>query len=326
MKLSIIIPIYGVENYIEKCLLSCINQESAFLGVDYEIICVNDGTKDRSADIARKIATQYNGIIVIDQENGGLSAARNTGTVAAKGEYIWYVDSDDYIEPGTLVRIFPKLKNGVDILQLHYRLVYENGDSSKDVIDCTPAGVFTGREITEHGGLATPAPFSVFRSNYLKEHKFEFVKGIYHEDMEFKPRVFYLAEKVVFDDGISYNYLQREGTIMSTFRPKRIYDLMIVVDNLLDFSRKHVDPYCRKKWTNYVAGPLSQMLYLAYVSKDKKVLKDTKRFVKEHPECSYVFTCSRSTFLRALGYMSKYFGGNLFGLYGILFKFRYRKN
>lgn len=326
MKLSIIIPIYGVEKYIEKCLLSCINQKPACLGVDYEIICINDGTKDKSAEIARNIAAQYECVTVIDQENGGLSAARNKGTLFAKGEYIWFVDSDDYIEEGTLKRILPKLKNDVDILQLHYRLVYENGTPSKDIISISPTGSLTGREVTIRGGLATPAQFSVLRTKYIKDNGFEFVNGIYHEDMEYKPRVFYMAEKIVFDDDISYNYLQREGTIMSTFRTKRVYDLMIVVDNLLDFSCKHVDPYCRKKWTNYVAGPLSQMLYLAHVSKDKKVMKDTKRFVQEHPECSYVFTCSRSTFLRALGYVSKYFGGNLFGLYGILFKFRYRTN
>lgn len=166
MKLSIVIPMYGVEKYIEKCLLSCINQESACLGVDYEIICVNDGTKDKSAVLARSIADKHEGIIVIDQENGGLSAARNTGTASAKGEYIWYVDSDDYIEPGSLARILPKLKDEVDILQLHYRLVYENGSPSKDVIDCAPVGAFTGREITEQGGLLPllRSPFSVLNT------------------------------------------------------------------------------------------------------------------------------------------------------------------
>lgn len=325
MKLSIIIPMYGVEKYIEKCLQSCIDQESACLGTDYEIICVNDGTKDKSADIARKIAAQHTGIAVIDQENGGLSAARNTGTAIAKGEYIWYVDSDDYIEPSTLARILPKLKDGIDILQLHFRLVYENGNPSRDVKDCSLVGVFTGKEVTNLGGLATPAQFSIIRANYIKDNKFEFVKGIYHEDMEYKPRVFYLAEKIVFDDGISYNYLQREGSIMSTFRPKRIYDLMIVVDNLLDFSHRYVDDGYLKAWTSYVAGPLSQMLYLAHRSKDDKVLEDVKRFVNEHPECCYVFTCSKSTLLRVLGHVSKLFGGKLFEVYSVLFKLRYRK-
>ena len=117
MKLSIVIPMYGVEKYIEKCLLSCINQESACLGVDYEIICVNDGTKDKSAVLARSIADKHEGIIVIDQENGGLSAARNTGTAAAKGEYIWYVDSDDWIDVETCnTAVSVAIKYGADVV------------------------------------------------------------------------------------------------------------------------------------------------------------------------------------------------------------------
>lgn len=111
MKLSIIIPIYGVEKYIEKCILSCVNQKGLKIGTDFEIICVNDGTKDKSAKIAKYIASKYEGITVIDQKNQGLSAARNTGLYAAKGEYIWYVDSDDYIKENCLRDLCDKLKN-----------------------------------------------------------------------------------------------------------------------------------------------------------------------------------------------------------------------
>lgn len=315
---------YGVEKYIEKCLMSCINQEGVQLGKDYEIICVNDGTKDRSAIIAHEIAAKYEGIMVIDQDNGGLSAARNTGTAASKGEYIWYVDSDDNIEPDVLKRILPKLTDNIDILHLRHRLVYEDGSPSLDVMSNAPDGVFTGKEVAVMGGLTTPAQFSIVRSGHLKENEITFVKGIYHEDIEYKPRVTYLARKIVYDKEISYNYLQREGTIMSTFRPKRIYDLMTVVENLMEFSRKHVDDSYRRKWSNAISSPLAQMLYLAYRSKDKKVLEDTKHFTDEHPDCRYVFTCSRSTLLRVLGYISKYFRLNLFSVYGVLYKFRYK--
>ena len=131
MKLSIIIPIYGVEKYIEKCLISCINQD-IILGYDYEIICINDGTKDRSAEIAKQIASYHKGVVVIDQENGGLSAARNAGLMKAKGEYIWFVDSDDWINNGCLKRITKKLQNNIDILQLQFRWVYDDESKSFD--------------------------------------------------------------------------------------------------------------------------------------------------------------------------------------------------
>ena len=124
MKLSIVIPMYGVEKYIEKCLMSCIQQDS-ILGVEYEIICVNDGTKDRSAEIAKQIAANYKGVVVFDQENGGLSAARNTGLSFAQGEYVWFVDSDDWICENSIGRIIDKLVDDIDILQLQYRWAYD---------------------------------------------------------------------------------------------------------------------------------------------------------------------------------------------------------
>lgn len=323
IKLSIIIPMYGVEKYIEKCLMSCINQQGVELGKDYEIICVNDGTKDKSAEIAKCIASQYQNVTVIDQENQGLSAARNNGTALAKGEYIWYVDSDDYVEVDALSHILPMLKNELDILQIQYRLVYEDGRKSKDIHNPAPLGVFSGHEVTEQGGLEPPAQFSVLRSKYLKEYSFHFVKGIYHEDAEFKPRVTYLANKIAFLDYICYNYLQREGTIMSTYRPKKMYDSMLIVDNLFAFMDKYVAKEHYKVWGRAFSGVLSNVLYLANYSKDPKMMDDAKAFVDERPRCMFAMTCSPSLFLRIVGYISRLCGGNLFAIYKILYKIKY---
>ena len=252
MKLSIVIPIYGVEKYIEKCLLSCILQDIV-LGVEYEIVCVNDGTKDKSADIAKEMALRHNGIIVIDQENGGLSAARNTGLSHAKGDYVWFVDSDDYIEEYCLGRIVSYLKDNLDILQLQHRLVYEDDTPPLDIRSCRIEDIKSGLEVTEQGGLPAPAQFSIYRTQFLKENKLEFVRGIYHEDSEFKPRVTYLAKKIASDTCISYNYLQRlSGSITSNFKLKNGLDMLKVNNSLLAFAdqqnmpnryRKHL--YCK---------------------------------------------------------------------------------
>lgn len=96
MKLSIIVPMYNVEKYIQRCLFSIINNKG-FLE-NCELIVVNDGTKDNSESIARKIIEGLPNAQIIAQENRGLSAARNTGLSRAKGEYIWFIDSDDWIE------------------------------------------------------------------------------------------------------------------------------------------------------------------------------------------------------------------------------------
>lgn len=236
MKLSIVIPMYGVEKYIEKCLMSCINQDIN-LGYDYEIICINDGTKDKSSEIAKQIAANYDGVQVIDQENSGLSVARNNGLLIAKGDYVWFVDSDDWINGGCLGRITRKLDNDIDILQLQYRWVYDDESKSFDEPFTQINGIQTGRDVTLHGGLPAPAQFSIYRREFLLENKLEFVKGIYHEDSEFKPRAVYFARKIASDDEISYNYYQRPtGSIMSSFSLKRAKDMLYVNNNLYKFS------------------------------------------------------------------------------------------
>src|SRR3712207_8085200 len=107
MKLSIIIPAYNVEQYIEKCLISTQVQEVE-KGA-YEVLVIVDGAKDRSLEIAQNVARRYTNIRVIYQENEGLSGARNNGLKAAIGEYVWFVDSDDWIEENCLTGIFQKL-------------------------------------------------------------------------------------------------------------------------------------------------------------------------------------------------------------------------
>ena len=96
MILSIIIPVYNVEKYVEKCIRSCENQDIP--KENYEVIVVNDGSPDGSLAIVERLANEFSNIKVINQENKGLSMARNTGLEAAKGEYVWFVDSDDWIE------------------------------------------------------------------------------------------------------------------------------------------------------------------------------------------------------------------------------------
>lgn len=325
MKLSIVIPIYGVEKFIEKCLMSCINQGDAKLGPDYEIICVNDGTKDKSAEIARHIASQFEGISVIDQENQGLSVARNTGTSAANGEYIWYVDSDDYIEEKCLERIIPLLKDDLDILQLKWRCVYEDNTPPQDAISLYVNKRISGKELLKYGRLVSPAQFVILRKSFLEDNKLSFFPGIYHEDSEFKPRASYLADSIEFDTLVSYNYLQRSaGSIMSTYRPRRMYDSMIIVDNLLDFMNDKVHAFDKSKWAKSLSGPLAEVLYLANFSKDKKMENDAKTFVRRRNTlCTYVFTCSPSYFLRLIGYASKVFNMSIFEIYKLFYRFRY---
>lgn len=182
MKLSIIIPMFNVELYIEKCLLSCLHQDVP--SSEYEIVVVNDGSPDNSLQIAEHIASTVDNVTVVSQENGGLSVARNTGLLHAKGEYVWFVDSDDWIEENCLAGILKRLdKTQPDFLQLQYRLAYDDESNDKDVY-CTVDGVVSGVQQINNGDVPHPAQFAIYRKNFLIENNLLFYPGIFHEDSE----------------------------------------------------------------------------------------------------------------------------------------------
>lgn len=287
MKLSIIIPVFKVEKYIEKCLLSCVTQDVSH--IDYEIILVNDGTPDNSLVIAERIAKEYSNIRIINQDNQGLSAARNTGKLHAQGEYIWFVDSDDYIEENCLGRIVSLLKDDLDILQLQYRCVYEDKTPPLDIKFCQINGIKNGLEVTELGGLPAPAQFSIYRTQFLKENKLEFVRGIYHEDTEFKPRVTYLAKKITSDTCICYNYLQRlSGSITSNFKLKNGLDILKVNNSLLAFADKQnmPDRYRKHLYSRMGMNMNSLLIGIRQLCKEDRAILTNK--LKEN---KHIFDC-----------------------------------
>ena len=237
MKISLIIPVYNVEKYVEKCLRSCINQDLP--KDEYEIIVVNDGSPDGSLEIVQRIAAQEPNIKVISQENQGLSMARNNGFAQAQGDYVWFIDSDDWIEENCLKEIADKCEaEQLDLLQIQYKLAYEDGRDCVTPNQKTLPGVLSGVEVTERGGVPDPAPFSVLRSRYLKDNNFSFYPGIYHEDSELKHRLVYLAEKIAFLGKPVYFYLQRaSGSITAVPNPKRAFDYIFVAERLYDFKK-----------------------------------------------------------------------------------------
>lgn len=273
MKLSIIIPVYNVEKYVEKCIRSCENQDIP--KVDYEVIVVNDGSPDGSLAIVERVAKEYSNIKIISQENQGLSGARNTGLAAAQGKYVWFVDSDDWIEDNCLKGLTDKLVNDVDILQIQYMNAYEDGTTdtpSQKYLD----GIHSGKEITEQGGLADPAPFSVLRSKFLKDNNYQFFPGIYHEDSELKLRMVYTAKKVAFYETPIYYYLQRtSGSIMAVAKPKRSDDLMIVCHHLHEFQKVNVEGIKANRHFNYM---ISMYLNNALVNICRTPKEERKRF------------------------------------------------
>ena len=236
MKLSIVIPVYNTEPYLDACLASCLKQDVDLS--DYELVIVNDGTKDNAMAIAERFAKEYPNITIISQENAGLSAARNAGLVVSKGDYVWFVDSDDCIDKKALSLIFNKIEDKPDVICLQAKR------SDTYVL----RNVFSGNVSNGHDVLLHDfsdwdrcVPYFVFNRQFLDNHGLRFFVGIFHEDDEFTPRALYFAEKVsVIDSPLYYYLVKTDNTITKSSNPKKSYDNITVAESLSDFKEKHV--------------------------------------------------------------------------------------
>lgn len=233
MFLSIVIPVYKVEDYVEKCLISCENQDVS--SSEYEIVVVNDGSPDRSLDIVVEVSKRYSNIKIISQENKGLSAARNTGLKNANGQYIMFVDSDDWIAENCLGKIISKLrKESPDALLISVANVFDDGLKIKQ--NYLSEEQITGKELLKQK-VSPCAQYAIWSSIFLIKHNLVFYEGILHEDSEFTPRAYYLAEKISFTNDIIYYVFQNPNSITRSTNPKKSYDLIeYVCEHLSVFS------------------------------------------------------------------------------------------
>lgn len=249
MKLSIIVPIYNVAPYLRKCVDSLLAQDIS----DYEIILVDDGSPDECPQICDEYAATHSRIHVIHQENAGLSAARNSGIAIAQGEYIWFVDSDDYVEPNVLGILIEQIeRDNLDVLRFRYQNVRESGEAFapyKDMTnynDYSPAPTDGLTFLNERmGNQCYAVQFIIRRTMAIVEL---FTHGIYFEDTDWTPRMLLHAERVASTELVAYNYLWREGSI--TLNQKDIQKQRKQLHDKIDLLRKLND------WGNQVADRL----------------------------------------------------------------------
>lgn len=235
---SLIIPVYNVELYIEKCLLSCLNQEK--ISVDeYEIIVVNDGTKDDSIKIAKEVANNYlkNHIKFVERENGGLSAARNTGINKVEGKYIWFIDSDDWIVSDALSSLKEKinLNNTPDIITFTHLTAYEDGKISKEIVlsDYRSAGF---DYLAKNNFLSSCT--CIYLTFFLKNNNFFFKEGIIWEDSEFNLRAYAVSQHHFFYAKPLYYYLRRASSITTNGTSfKMVNSWFIKIDSVWDYFK-----------------------------------------------------------------------------------------
>ena len=213
MLFSIIVPIYKVEKYLEKCVSSLRNQTFG----DIEIILVDDGSPDRCPNMCDQFAAVDDRIRIIHKKNGGLSDARNAGLAVAQGEYVFFVDSDDYLELDACERFSGFAAKKCDILV--GEAIAEGGQVNLAHISPSE-NVYTGEQyllksFQERKDVPMAVWLNVYRRAFLEENCLRFKYGILHEDEEFTPRVLLKAESIFCTGIFFYHYVIRDGSITS---------------------------------------------------------------------------------------------------------------
>ena len=238
IKLSIIVPIYGVEHYLRKCVDSLLAQDLS--SSKYEIILVDDESPDACPQICDEYAAAHDNIRVVHRENGGLSAARNSGIEIAQGEYLMFVDSDDYLQPNVLGALIGQMEEQrLDVLRYNYYNVrakvsgvhctvyngkpleyevFEPHKNAKPYFDYSSEVVDGETFLNERLGYACYAWAFVLRRDLIDSRLSAlgsclFTPGIYFEDTDWTPRMLLRAKRVASTELKVYNYFWREGSI-----------------------------------------------------------------------------------------------------------------
>jgi glycosyltransferase involved in cell wall biosynthesis len=237
-KISIIVPVYNVEKYLHKCINSILSQTLA----DFELILVDDGSKDSSGEICKEYAKKDSRIIVIHKENGGLSSARNAGIKIAKSDYLGFVDSDDWIDSNMYEYLYNGIiDNNADVAlcrifyQFENKTSYYYNDKFSDenkVLDGDQLLRFLLIKKID-GSCCT----KLFKANIFENNCFLF--GRTNEDFKFLYEVFPKMKKGIYINDVAYNYIIRNDSITSSINSSYIFDSYDNAKEMLDFIKIH---------------------------------------------------------------------------------------
>lgn len=247
-RLSIIIPVYNVEPFIGRMLTSVFDTTAS--AHDFEVIIVNDGTKDGSMDIVRAFSNRSN-VTVIHQNNQGLSAARMKGLSAATGEFVWFLDSDDALVKDGVGKVLRLLEERPETNALMFPILWVPEGKEEAFLDyeLEREMVLNGKEILRDYHL--PAGSSqryVFKRSLAENKWLFFPKGRIHEDDYFGAVFLYLSKDICVQNDAVYIYYQRSGSIMSSLSVRSSNDIVAIHKLLMRFMRENVTAPDDRKW------------------------------------------------------------------------------
>ena len=297
MKLSIVIPVYNTEAWLRKCLDSLLPKGTKDSGTDsgqtpeLELVCVNDGSTDGSAAILREYAERYPPLItVIETPNGGLGHARNTGLEAAKGEYILFVDSDDYLTPGAVEEMLDVLDRnpGVDAVVFDLMHVDEAGNELRYVRGTEHESEFSFA--SDPTFLFSPhnAVNKLWRRELFRSSGIRFPDRMWFEDLATVPKLCLRLERILPVPQAWYCYYQRPGSIMSAAKAARNLDMLPVAETVEHYYRgenafeRYLPELTYKFWYEELLASVTRVNRIDLHSEIQGQLRDD--YLRRYPE------------------------------------------
>lgn len=280
-KISIIVPVYNVEKYIEKCLKSLANQTMQ----DFEIIIVNDGSKDNSEEIIKSFQENHPNLQIkyLKKENGGLASARNYGVKYATGKYISFIDSDDYIDINLYKNLEKYMDEDIDVIKFKMQTVDKKGN----ILEKLDGPVFekcTGEEAFEKlyidDKYLDPACIYLYRREFFIKNKFEY-RLRYHEDFGLTSLIIITANSFVSTNIFGYNYLQTEESLTRSKDinkdVSRAKDMLAHYDNMINLiDRYNIKEETKEKVKKYYTNSVILKVNTLIGEKRKEYIKEIR--------------------------------------------------
>ncbi len=307
---SIIIPVYGVEKYLSQCLDSILCQTF----IDYEIILVDDGSKDNSPQICDDYARKYDFISVIHKENGGLSSARNAGFAKAQGKYIWFVDSDDYVySEHNLQSIYNKIQQTSAKIIVLQNTFYD--EENKRLTDFSAVSIGDSEEMSfeeifcelvQRRLYDSCAWNKVFLRELSNDTDLMFEEGIISEDIDWAARLSLATDSVALLDDVAYVYRQgRPGSITSRLSIKNIIDTKGSIERCLNYASLSNKTHSFKhSYYSYVA--YRYIIWMAESSAVDDV--NVKPMEEEMRQYAWLLNYDLNKKVKLVKYIYKFFG------------------
>jgi len=278
--LSVIVPVYNVEKYVSTCLLSIL--ENDLNPADYELIVIDDGSPDKSMDIVRKLAEKWTNILIFTQKNTGISGARNTGIRLAKGKYILFVDSDDWLKENSIKNLVQLSERfDLDILEFGIQKVKNDLSVIGEFSNSSQSMVFNGIDYYNKVRYVNSVFNKLYNREFMIKNTLYFIEKIYVEDFELNTRAFLEAKNVMAIPALIYQYRQSPNSITRTKdkekKSKMIEDHILVLKEthklFIRHDNENVALFLGERISFLVVSIFIQLLKNGYSYQEMKSMK-----------------------------------------------------